>query len=56
MVHQYNELNLPYGLLDNSFTVFEPRRDTLTGADVRGLRCTDRADNDMEVFVSAENY
>ncbi|HUI45921.1 MAG TPA: hypothetical protein VL122_08090 [Nitrospirota bacterium] len=26
MVYQYNELNLPYGLLDNSFTVNELQR------------------------------
>lgn len=56
MVYQYNELNLPYGLLDNSFTVSELRKDTLNNADVRVLRCTDRAGNDLEVFVSAENY
>lgn len=56
MVYQYNELNLPYGLVDNTFTVAELRRDTLNGADVRVLRCTDRGGNAMEVFVNAENY
>ena len=55
MVYQYDELNLPYGLLDNSFTVSELRRDTLNGAHVRVLRCTDRTGNDVEVFVSEEN-
>ena len=56
MVYQYNELNLPYGLLDNSLTISELRRDILNNADVHVLRCTDRAGNDMELFVSAENY
>jgi len=56
MVYQYNELNLPYGLLDKSFTVNELRRETLNGADVRVLLCTDRAGNEMQVFVNAESY
>jgi hypothetical protein len=56
MVYQYNELNLPFGLLDNSFTIVELRRDILHGADVRVLRCTDHEGNELDVFVSAENY
>jgi hypothetical protein len=56
MVYQYNELNMPYGLLDNSFTVTELRRETLNNADVHVLRCVDRAGNEMEVFVDGENY
>jgi len=56
MVYQYNELNLPYGLVDNSFMIFELGRESLHGADMHVLRCTDRSGNDMKVFVSAENY
>lgn len=56
MVYQYNELNLPYGFLDNTFAVIELRRETLHNADVIILRCTDHAGNAMEVFVSADNY
>jgi len=56
MVYQYDELSLPFGLLDDSLTVAEPRRDILNGANVLVLRCTDRTGNDMEVFVSEENY
>ena len=56
MVYQYNELNLPYGFIDNSLTVAELRRDTLNGADVIVLQCTDRAGNEMLVFVNAESY
>ncbi|HYA85956.1 MAG TPA: hypothetical protein VEI57_02685, partial [Nitrospirota bacterium] len=54
MVYQYNELNLPYGFLDNSFTVTELRRDTLNGADVFVLQCTDRAGNAMQAFVDTK--
>jgi len=56
MVYQYDELNLPYGFLDNGFTVSELRSDILNGAHVRVLKCTDRTGNDMEVFVSEEDY
>jgi len=56
MVYQYNELNLPYGFLDKSYTVSEIRKDRLNGEDVRVFRCTDRANNVMEVSVSVENY
>jgi len=56
MVFQYNELNLPYGLLNDSYTVSELRRETLNGAEVRVLKCIDRSGNDMEVFVNAANY
>jgi len=56
MVYQYDELNLPYGLLDGSLTVSVLGNDKLKGADVRVLRCTDRAGNNMEVLVDAENY
>jgi len=56
MVYQYNELDLPYGLLDGSCSATELRGDTVNGDAVRVLRCTDRAGNRMEVFVNAENY
>jgi hypothetical protein len=56
MVYQYDELDLPYGFLDNSFTVSELRMDILKGDNVHVLRCTDRTGHEMEVFVNAENY
>jgi len=56
MVYQYNELNLPYGLLDNSITVKELRRETLNGADVSMLLCNDREGNEMQVFVNPQSY
>ncbi|HUI66907.1 MAG TPA: hypothetical protein VL087_01695 [Nitrospirota bacterium] len=55
MVYQYNELDLPYGLVDKSFMISELRRSPLNGSDMYLLSCTDRAGNGMEVIVSAEN-
>jgi len=56
MVYQYNELNLPYGLLDDTFRVKELRKDIVHGETVHVLRLTDRAGNQMDVFVHAESY
>jgi hypothetical protein len=56
MVYQYDQLDLPYGLLDNSLTLTELRSDTLNTQAVRVFLCRDRAGNEMEVFVNAENY
>jgi hypothetical protein len=55
MVYQYNELNLPYGLLDDTFTVTDLRKDTVNGESVHVLRLADRAGNQMDVFVHAAN-
>jgi hypothetical protein len=56
MVYQYNQLDLPYGLLDNSLTMTELRKDGLNTQSVRVFQCTDRSGNEMEVFVNTENY
>jgi hypothetical protein len=56
MVYQYNELNLPYGLLDDTFTVTGLRRDTVNNEAVHVLRLADHTGNQMEVFVHAKNY
>jgi hypothetical protein len=56
MVYQYNELNLPYGLLDDTFTVRSMRKDTVNGDAVNVLRLADREGNQMDVFVHAENH
>ena len=55
MLYQYNELDLPYGLIDDAFSVTELRGDTVDQETVRVLRCTDRKGNQMDVFVSAES-
>jgi hypothetical protein len=56
MVYQYNELNLPYGLLDDMFTVRSLRKATVNGDAVNVLRLADRTGNQMDVFVHEENY
>jgi len=56
MVDQFNELNLPFGLIDNTFSISELRKAKLQGAEVRGLRLLDRAGNEMVVYVSTEEY
>jgi hypothetical protein len=56
MVYQYNQLDLPYGLLDNTLTLTELRSDILHTQPVRVFQCRDRAGNEMEVFVNAVSY
>jgi hypothetical protein len=56
MVYQYNELNLPYGLLDDMFMVRSLRKDTVNADAVNVLRLADRSGNQMDVFVHEENY
>ncbi len=56
VIYQYNELSMPFALLDDSFAVRELRRESPADATVRVLRCTDRAGNIMDVFVSAVTY
>jgi hypothetical protein len=56
MVYQYNELSLPFALLDDSFVVKDLGRESLAGTSVRVLRCTDRAGNSIDVFVSEVTY
>jgi hypothetical protein len=55
MVYQYNELSLPFALLDDSFAVKDLGRESRDGA-VRLLRCTDRAGNSMNVYVDEVTY
>jgi len=56
IVNQYNELNLPFGLLDNTFTTTEVGRATSNGTAVRILRLADRAGNQIDAYVSTNNY
>jgi hypothetical protein len=56
MVDQYNELDLPFGLLDNTFTITELGRTTLKGTEVRILRLVDHAGNRIDAYVSTEDY
>ncbi len=54
MIYQYNDLSMPFALLDDSFTVRELGRES--PADATVLRCTDRAGNTMDVFVNEVTY
>ena len=56
MVYQYNELSMPFALLDGSFDVRDVGRESLAGAYARVLRCTDRAGNSIDVFVDEVTY
>jgi hypothetical protein len=56
MVYQYNELSMPFALLDDSFSVQDLGRESRDGAAVRVLRCTDRAGNSMDLFVDEFTY
>jgi hypothetical protein len=56
MVYQYNQLSLPYGLLDGALRVTYLHKDSLYGRPVAVLKLTDRAGNEMEAAVDSENY
>ncbi len=56
MVYQYNELSMPYALLDDSFAVKDLGRESPAGASVRVLRCTDHAGNSLDLFVNEATY
>lgn len=56
MVYQYNELSMPFALLDDSFEVSDEGHDSVNGAVVSVLRCTDRAGNSIDVFVDDATY
>jgi hypothetical protein len=56
LVDQYNELDLPFGLLDNTFTITEISRGTLKGTAVRILRLLDRAGNEIDIYVRTKDY
>jgi hypothetical protein len=56
MVYQYNELSMPFALLDDSFAVKDLGSEPFAGSAVRVLRCTDRAGNTLDVFVNEESY
>ena len=56
MIYQYNELSMPFALLDNSFDVSDEGRYPLGGLVVRVLRCTDRAGNSIDLFIDEVTF
>ena len=51
MVYQYHQLDLPFGLLDGSFTVVSGRRDSLNNEDAEVLRLKDHYGYEIDVYV-----
>ena len=56
MVYQYNQLDLPFGLIDGSLKILEHRKGDLNGKKVDILNLADRHGYKIEVYVSARNY
>ena len=56
MVYQYNELSMPFALIDDSFAVKDLGREPFAGGAVRVLRCTDHSGNTLDAFVNEESY
>jgi hypothetical protein len=56
MVYQYNQLDLPYGLIDNSFKVTYLRKDTPNGLDAEILKLEDKYGHNIEVYISLKDF
>ena len=57
MVYQYDQLDLPYGLLDGTFKVRDVQKDRLRGRSVDVLKLTDRSGNEVDIAVdNATHY
>jgi hypothetical protein len=56
MVYQYNELSMPFALLDDTFVVKDLGREPMAGEAIRLYRCTDRAGNSIDIFVDEVSY
>jgi len=56
MVYQYNQLDLPYGFIDNTLKATYLRNDSLNGVAVEVLKVSDKYRHDIEVYVSAKDF
>jgi len=56
MVYQYNQLDLPFGLMNGTFRILEHRQDKLNGVNVEVLKLADKHGYEIEVYISARNY
>jgi hypothetical protein len=56
MVYQYNQLDLPFGLLDGSLKILEHRKGDLNGVNVEILKLADRFGYELDVYVNDRNY
>lgn len=56
MVFQYNQLSLPFALIDGSFRILDRREDTFNGVHVEVLKLADKNGYEIEVYISTGNY
>lgn len=56
MVYQYNQLDLPFGLIDGSLKILEHRKGDFNGVSVEILDLADKYGYEIEVYVSTRNY
>ncbi len=56
MAYQYNEVSMPFALLDNSLDIQSRGMDLVDGSEVQVLRCTDRAGNIIDLFVNENTH
>ncbi len=56
MIYQYNELSMPFALLDASARLEDRGTESREGVNVRTVRYTDRAGNSMDLFVNEMTY
>jgi hypothetical protein len=56
MVYQYNQLDLPYGLIDDTFKITYLRKDSLGGVDAEILKLEDKFGHEIEVYVSTKDF
>ncbi len=56
MVYQYDQLDLPYGLLDSAFGVRYVKKDRLRERTVDVLGLIDRSGNEMDIAVDSETH
>lgn len=56
MIYQYNELSMPFALLDETFEIETQGTEVVDGVDVRVLRCTSGSGNSLDLFVSETTH
>lgn len=56
MVYQYNQLDLPYGLIDGTFKVTYLRKDKLNDTESDVLKLEDKYRHEIDVYVSAKDF
>ena len=56
MVYQYNQLDLPFGLMSGSLRILDHRKGDFNGVSVEILNLADKYGYELEVYVSIRNY